>query len=218
MSNRFVDFWRNLEEQNTRLRTAFYTTLVVAGIEAWGLVTLARVPAPVYVVPGATKSGLYRADETWQEAARDFAQSYALTVANFTPESAARSYETSLRYLAPGALSIARATLAADIERIRRDRISVAFTIVGEPHSTPHEDRMVVAVPGQTRIYAGRELIREKPVTYELTVALVPATRAYPHGMQVVAVQQTETPTSNGKGGSHETETVSQTPGESPRG
>jgi hypothetical protein len=216
--NRFVDFWRNLEEQNTRLRTAFYTTLLVAGIEAWGLVTLARVPAPVYVVPGATKSGLYRADETWQEAARDFAQSYALTVANFTPESAARSYETSLRYLAPGALSTARATLAADVERIRRDRISVAFTIVGELHSTPHDDRIIVAVPGHTRVYAGRELIREKPVTYQLTVALVPATRAYPHGMQVVAVQQTETSTSNGKGASHEAETVSETPGESPRG
>jgi TraE protein len=216
--NRFVDFWRNLEEQNTRLRTAFYTTLLVAGIEAWGLVTLARVPAPVYVVPGATKSGLYRADETWHEAARDFAQSYALTVANFTPESAARSYETSLRYLAPVALSTARAMMAAELERIRRDRISVAFTIVGKLVSTPHEDRILVAVPGHTRVYAGRELIREQPVTYQLTIALVPATRAYPHGMQVVAARRTETPTNDGKGAAHETETVSETSRESPRG
>ena len=58
--SRFVDFWSNLEEQNARLRLAFYTTLLVAGIEGWGLVTLARVPTPVYIVPGAAKSGLDR--------------------------------------------------------------------------------------------------------------------------------------------------------------
>lgn len=218
--SRFVDFWCNLEEQNTRLRLAFYTTLLVAGIEGWGLVTLARVPAPVYVVPGATKSGLYRADATWHEAARDFAQGYALTVGNFTPESAARSYDTSLRYLAPGALSAVRATLATELERIRRDRISAAFTIAGDVQSTAHDDRIQVAVPGHTRIYAGRELIREKPLTYELTIALVPATQAYPQGMQVVAVQQNGTPGSNGngKGGHDEPASTSEARAATPHG
>lgn len=118
--SRFVDFWSNLEEQNARLRLAFYTTLLVAGIEGWGLVTLARVPTPVYVVPGATKSGLYRPNATWHEAARDFALSYALTVGNFTPESAPRSFALSQRYLAPPLLSDVRATLEAELERIRR--------------------------------------------------------------------------------------------------
>ena len=71
----------------------------------------------VYVVPGATKSGLYRADDTWQEAAKDFAQGYVLTSGNFTPESAPQAFATALRYLAPGALSTARATLEADLAR-----------------------------------------------------------------------------------------------------
>ena len=56
--NRFVDFWLNQEETITRVRTAFYATLLVAGIEAWGLVAMARQPAPVYVVPGATKTSV----------------------------------------------------------------------------------------------------------------------------------------------------------------
>jgi hypothetical protein len=198
---RFVDFWQNLEEQNTRLRAGFYTALLVAGIEAWGLVQVALAPAPVYVVPGATKSGLYRADETWQEAARDFAESYALTIGNFTPESAPRSYQASLRYLAPTALSLARSRLDEELERIKRDRISSAFTIAKEPESTEQEDRLVVAVHGHKRIYAGRELISEKPVTYQLTVTLVPATKAYPQGMQIVSVQQDGSQSSDGKGG-----------------
>jgi len=197
---RFVDFWRNLEEQNTRLRAAFYTALLVAGIEAWGLMQLALAPAPVYVVPGATKSGLYRADETWQEAARDFAESYTLMIGNFTPESASRSYQTSLRYLAPAALSLARSRLDEELERIRRDRISSAFTLAAEPESTEQEERLVVTVHGHKRIYAGRELISEKPMTYRLTVSLVPATKAYPQGMQIVSVQQDGSRSSNGKG------------------
>ena len=108
---RFVDFWSNLEEQNTRLRAAFYAALLVAGIEAWGLMRIALAPAPVYVVPGATTSGLYRADETWQAAARHFAESYVMTVANFTPETAQRSFQTALQYLSPAALSLARTQL-----------------------------------------------------------------------------------------------------------
>lgn len=216
--NRFVDFWLNQEEQIMRARTAFYATLLVAGIEAWGLVAMARQPAPVYVVPGATKSGLYRADDTWQEAARDFAQSYVLTVGNFTPESAARSFDTSLRYLAPGALSTARATMAADLARIRRDRISAACTIIGELHSTTHDDRMIVTVPGHKRIYAGRELISEKPVTYHLTVALVPATRTYPQGMQLIEVQQGDPGVRNAKGATDDMDTTPEARVESPRG
>lgn len=200
--SRFVDFWCNLEEQNTRLRLAFYTTLLVAGIEGWGLVTLARVPTPVYVVPGVTKSGLYRPDATWHEAARDFALGYVLTVGNFTPESAARSFALSQRYLAPALLSDVRATLAAELERIRRDRISAAFTPADDVQTTVHDDGLRVIVPGHARIYAGRELIREKALTYALTIALVPETPAYPQGMQLVASQQSDAveKTRNGKG------------------
>ena len=121
---RFVDFWSNLEEQNTRLRAAFYAALIVAGIEAWGLMRIALAPAPVYVVPGATTSGLYRADETWQEAARHFAESYVMTVANFTPETAQRSFQTALQYLSPTALSLARTQLDEELTRMKRDRIS----------------------------------------------------------------------------------------------
>jgi len=216
LMNRFVDFWLNQEETIARLRTAFYATLLVAGIEAWGLVAMARQPAPVYVVPGATKSGLYRADDTWQEAARDFAQSYVLTSGNFTPESAARSFETALRYLSPGALSTARATMAADLVRIRRDRISSACTIIGELQSTTQDDHMLVIVPGHKRIHAGRELISEKPVTYHLTVALVPATRSYPQGMQLIDVQQHEPAAHAVKGEDHDADTTHEVRLESP--
>ena len=206
--SRFVDFWANLEEQNARLRLAFYTTLLVAGIEGWGLVTLARVPTPVYVVPGAAKSGLYRPNATWHEAARDFALSYALTVGNFTPESAPRSFALSQRYLAPTVLSDVRATLEAELERIRRDRISAAFTPADDVQTTVHENGVQVFVPGHARIYAGRELIREKPLIYELTIALVPETPAYPQGMQVVVSQQREVleKSASGKGARHDTE------------
>ena len=216
--SRFVDFWSNLEEQNARLRLAFYTTLLVAGIEGWGLVTLARVPTPVYVVPGAAKSGLYRPNATWHEAARDFALSYALTVGNFTPESAPRSFALSQRYLAPALLSDVRATLEAELERIRRDRISAAFTPADDVQTTVYGNGVRVIVPGHARIYAGRELIREKPLTYELTIALVPETPAYPQGMQVVASQQREAveKSASGKGARHDAEAELQVPSASP--
>jgi hypothetical protein len=216
--NRFVDFWQNLEERNRRLQTAFYTSLLVAGIEAWGLVTLARQPAPVYVVPGATTSGLYQADETWQEAAKDFAQGYVLTSSNFTPESAARSFDAALRYLAPGALSTARATLQADLERIRRDRISSACTIIGEVRSSTHDDHLIVTVPGHKRIHAGRELISEKPVTYHLTVALVAKTAGYPQGMQLIEVQQEDAAARATKGANDDLDAMREARRESPHG
>ncbi len=218
LMNRFVDFWLNQEDAIARLRTAFYATLLVAGIEAWGLVALARQPAPVYVVPGATKSGLYRADDTWQEAAKDFAQGYVLTSGNFTPESAPQAFATALRYLAPGALSTARATLEADLARIRRDRISSACTIMGEVRGTLHDEYMRVIVPGQKRIHAGRELISEKPVTYHLTVALVPKTPIFPQGMQLIEVQQRDAAAHSAKGEHDDTNTAHDARLESPRG
>ena len=141
-----------------------------------------------------------------------------MTVANSTPESAARSFETSLRYLAPGALSMARATMVADLARIRRDRISAACTIIGELHSTTHDDRMIVTVPGHKRIYAGRELMSEKPVTYHLTVALVPATRTYPQGMQLIEVQQGDPAARNAKGATDDVDTTHEARLASPRG
>ena len=218
LMNRFVDFWLNQEETIARLRTAFYATLLVAGIEAWGLVAMARQPAPVYVVPGATKSGLYAADATWQEAAKDFAQGYVLTSSNFTPESAPQAFTTALRYLAPGALSTARATLEADLARIRRDRISSACTIMGEIRGILQDDHMVVMVPGHKRIHAGRELISEKPVTYQLTVALVPKTAVYPQGMQLIEVQQRDATAQSAQGEYDDTNSAHETRLESPRG
>lgn len=218
LMNRFVDFWLNQEETIARLRTALYATLLVAGIEAWGLVALARQPAPVYVVPGATKSGLYRADDTWHEAAKDFAQGYVLTSGNFTPETAAQAFATALRYLAPGALSTARATLESDLARIRRDRISSACTIMGEVRSSLQDDRMFVTVPGHKRIHAGRELISEKPVTYQLTVALVPKTAVYPQGMQLIEVQQRDTAAQNTQEKNNDTNTALESRLDAPRG
>jgi hypothetical protein len=218
LMNRFVDFWVNQEETIGRLRTAFYATLLVAGIEAWGLVAMARQPAPVYVVPGATKSGLYRADDTWQEAAKDFAQGYVLTSGNFTPESAPQAFAAALRYLAPGALSTARATLEGDLARIRRDRISSACTIMGEVRSALQDDRMLVTVPGHKRIHAGRELISEKPVTYQLTVALVPKTAVSPQGMQLIEVQQREATAQNTHEKNNDTNTAHESHLDAPRG
>jgi len=141
-----------------------------------------------------------------------------LTVGNFTPESAPRSFALSQRYLAPTLLSDVRATLEAELERIRRDRISAAFTPADEVHTTVHEHGVRVLVPGHARIYAGRELIREKPLTYELTIVLVPETPAYPQGMQVVASQQRETveKTATEKGARHDVEAELQAPSVAP--
>ncbi len=199
---RFVDFWSNLEEQNTRLRAAFYAALLVAGIEAWGLMRIALAPAPVYVVPGATTSGLYRADETWQEAARHFAESYVMTVANFTPETAQRSFQTALQYLSPAALSLARTQLDEELARMKRDRISSQCVPEGEAEIAYQQDGSLTAVVrGQRRIYAGRELISEKPITYRLTIGAVVRSRTYPQGLQIQSVEQELASDGTGKGG-----------------
>ena len=199
---RFVDFWSNLEEQNTRLRAAFYAALIVAGIEAWGLMRIALAPAPVYVVPGATTSGLYRADETWQAAARHFAESYVMTVANFTPETAQRSFQTALQYLSPAALSLARTQLDEELARMKRDRISSQCVPEGEAEIAYQQDgSMTAVVRGQRRIYAGRELISEKPITYRLTIGAVVRSRTYPQGLQIQSVEQEPASDSTGKGG-----------------
>jgi len=199
---RFVDFWSNLEEQNTRLRAAFYAALIVAGIEAWGLMRIALAPAPVYVVPGATTSGLYRADETWQVAARHFAESYVMTVANFTPETAQRSFQTALQYLSPAALSLARTQLDEELARMKRDRISSQCVPEGEAEIAYQQDGSLTAVVrGQRRIYAGRELISEKPITYRLTIGAVVRSRTYPQGLQIQSVEQEPASDSTGKGG-----------------
>ena len=108
--------------------------------------------------------------------------------------------------------------MAADLARIRRDRISSACTIIGELQSTTHDDRMVVIVPGHKRIHAGRELISEKPVTYHLTVALVPATRTYPQGMQLIEVQQGDPTGQNARGEHDDADTAHEARLESPRG
>ena len=199
---RFVDFWSNLEEQNTRLRAAFYAALLVAGIEAWGLMRIALAPAPVYVVPGATTSGLYRADETWQAAARHFAESYVMTVANFTPETAQRSFQTALQYLSPAALSRARTQLDEELARMKRDRISSQCVPEGEAEIAYQQDGSLTAVVrGQRRIYAGRELISEKPITYRLTIGAVVRSRTYPQGLQIQSVEQELASDGTGKGG-----------------
>ena len=199
---RFVDFWSNLEEQNTRLRAAFYAALIVAGIEAWGLMRIALAPAPVYVVPGATTSGLYRADETWQAAARHFAESYVMTVANFTPETAQRSFQTALQYLSPAALSLARTQLDEELARMKRDRISSQCVPEGEAEIAYQQDGSLTAVVrGQRRIYAGRELISEKPITYRLTIGAVVRSRTYPQGLQIQSVEQELASDGTGKGG-----------------
>ena len=198
----FVDFWSNLEEQNTRLRAAFYAALIVAGIEAWGLMRIALAPAPVYVVPGATTSGLYRADETWQAAARHFAESYVMTVANFTPETAQRSFQTALQYLSPAALSLARTQLDEELARMKRDRISSQCVPEGEAEIAYQQDgSMTAVVRGQRRIYAGRELISEKPITYRLTIGAVVRSRTYPQGLQIQSVEQELASDGTGKGG-----------------
>jgi len=198
----FVDFWSNLEEQNTRLRAAFYAALIVAGIEAWGLMRIALAPAPVYVVPGATTSGLYRADETWQAAARHFAESYVMTVANFTPETAQRSFQTALQYLSPAALSLARTQLDEELTRMKRDRISSQCVPEGEAEIAYQQDgSMTAVVRGQRRIYAGRELISEKPITYRLTIGAVVRSRTYPQGLQIQSVEQELASDGTGKGG-----------------
>jgi len=199
---RFVGFWSNLEEQNTRLRAAFYAALIVAGIEAWGLMRIALAPAPVYVVPGATTSGLYRADETWQAAARHFAESYVMTVANFTPETAQRSFQTALQYLSPAALSLARTQLDEELTRMKRDRISSQCVPEGEAEIAYQQDgSMTAVVRGQRRIYAGRELISEKPITYRLTIGAVVRSRTYPQGLQIQSVEQELASDGTGKGG-----------------
>ena len=199
---RFVDFWSNLEEQNTRLRAAFYAALLVAGIEAWGLMRIALAPAPVYVVPGATTSGLYRADETWQAAARHFAESYVMTVANFTPETVQRSFQTALQYLSPAALSLARTQLDEELTRMKRDRISSQCVPEGEAEIAYQQDgSMTAVVRGQRRIYAGRELISEKPITYRLTIGAVVRSRTYPQGLQIQSVEQELASDGTGKGG-----------------
>jgi len=48
------------------------------------------------------------------------------------PQTARKSYEAALRYLAPEALSRAQSGLAAELERIQRDRISSQFALTGK--------------------------------------------------------------------------------------
>src|SRR2546422_1063108 len=144
---------------------------------------------------------LYRADETWQAAARHFAESYVMTVANFTPETAQRSFQTALQYLSPAALSLARTQLDEELARMKRDRISSQCVPEGEAEIAYQQDGSITAVVrGQRRIYAGRELISEKPITYRLTIAAVVRSRTYPQGLQIQSVEQELASDGTGKG------------------
>jgi hypothetical protein len=191
--DRFLDHWKNVEHQNQRLRRALYGTLLVALIEAWGLGRLAVVPPPIYVIPGTAAVGRYQPDTQWQEVVQQFAEGYVLTLANFTPETAAKSYDASLRYLAPQALSVARSQLTGELDRIKRDRVSSHFSLADAVAVTQQKDTFQATIHGKKRIYAGRELLSESSVAYRLTLAAIPRSTGNPYGLQILAVKQEDT-------------------------
>ena len=85
---------------------------------------------------------------------------------------------------------------------MKRDRISSQCVPEGEAEIAYQQDGSLTAVVrGQRRIYAGRELISEKPITYRLTIGAVVRSRTYPQGLQIQSVEQEPASDSTGKGG-----------------
>lgn len=153
--DRFLDHWKNVELQNRRLRRALYGTLVVALVEAWGLGRLAVVPPPIYVVPGTAAVGRYQPDTKWHEVVQQFAEGYMFTLANFTTETAPKSYHASLRYLAPQALSVARSQLTGELDRM---------TLAAIPRSTGNPYGLqILAVKQEDTTHPNRYLLEGYP-------------------------------------------------------
>ena len=194
----FLDHWENLRQQNTRLRWGFYSVLCVLGLLIWQL----GGPVPIFVVPGAATSRVYKPlttdDPQWQDVVRDFSRSYVLTAANFTPDTAATAYDYALRYLTPEARSQAKSQRQRELERILRDQISSTFSLDGEITVTRQQGQFEATVPGRKRIHAGREEIANAGMAYRLLIIPVPSSPAHPYGLQIARVEQ-ETITTNGK-------------------
>ncbi len=194
---RLLDHWKNLERTNHRLWLGFWGMVVVALVEGWSL----GRPTPIHVIPGAAVPGISYPNTGWETVVRDFAEYYVLTLGNFTPQTARKSYEAALRYLAPEALSRAQSGLAAELERIQRDRISSQFAPDGQVTVRNVDGVVVAEVRGNKKVYAGRELLTEKTVTYRLSLTRVHPTEANPQGLQIVGVAQEDEQTSSVKKG-----------------
>ncbi len=188
--SRYLEQCANLERSLRRRNLLLGLLIVIVLVQASSFGRLVRIPPPIAVVPGTTAPGIYGASGLVSDVARQFAESYVLALGNFTPETARAVYDRSLLFLAPMAASRVRSGLDTELARITRGKIACQFTLAGEIQVQPHDQVLLLIVPGRKRVFAGRELISDTAMAYHLLVSQVPATPTNLYGLQIEELRQ----------------------------
>jgi len=186
--SRHLDYWSNLERSNFKLWLGFWAMTSLALLEAWHL----GQPRPVHIVPGAVAPGLSRPGVGLELVAKDYAQRYALTVGNFTPDTARRAYELALPYLTPEAASEWRVRMEEELRRIEREKITSQFALSGDVTVQVDAGVLVTTVPGRKKVYAGKTLLTDAPSAYRILVVAVPVSDTNPYGVQIAGGRPAE--------------------------
>jgi hypothetical protein len=195
--SRHLDYWSNLERSNCTLWLGFWAMTGLALLEAWGL----GQPRPVHIVPGAVAPSLSRPGVGLELVAQDYAQRYALTVGNFTPDTARRAYELALPYLTPEAASEWRVRMEEEFHRIEREKITSQFALSGEVTVQADAGVLVTTVPGRKKVYAGKTLLTDAPSVYRVLVVAAPVSDANPYGVQIAGGSSAEPATQRAEHG-----------------
>lgn len=191
-SSRFFERYAGAEEENMKLKLVTMVLGAVCVVQALGIAWCLVRPQAIYYVPGAVTSGVSYPGVVPMESVGAFASAWLMNWVNYTPETTGTVFERSSKYMSPGFLSKARATLLKEMERVRQDRISSVFALKKEPAVKKEGLGFVVRLEGERGVFMGKEELAFEDIYYEVTLSVVPVSSVNVFGLVVTDLKKSK--------------------------